>query len=182
MKIFTAFLLFFVSTFLISCSSQVQRYSLNPEIQSILKDYSKNKKIKFAVEVSGENESKKLCRLAMEIAPPDNKTFEKYIEDAFVDELKLQNLYDKKSKQVIKISISELDFDTAKGFWIISGDVTLPDGKAFSITEMYVFGFIYFADQACREVMRTFPNVVQDFIKEIIKHPDFVSYVKKYRT
>ncbi len=96
----------------------------------------------------------------MEIYPPDNKTFEEYIKDAFINELKSQNLYDKSSNKTITIYITKLDFDTFNGHWIISGNIKLPNRKTFYITEVYDFGFIYLGDQACREVLRTFPNAV----------------------
>ena len=172
------FLMFFAMLFFSSCSSQVPRYSLNPEIQYILKEQIENENAKISVEVFGASKRKKLCRLAMEIYPPDNKTFEEYIKDAFINELRSQNLYDRKSHHIIKIYITSLDFDSFRGYWLISGNVKLPNGKTFSVAKMYNFGFIYLGDQACREVLRTFPNAVQDFIKEIVKNPLFISYIK----
>ena len=102
-------------------------------------------------------------------------SFEKYIENALIDELKLAGAYNPNSNITIKGKLEEIDFSSgmSDGNWTIV--VTISNGKnqSFSTKSIYTFSGSFVADKACSEVAQYFVQAVQKLIKEIVQNPKF---------
>lgn len=82
------------------------------------------------------------CRAAGPIAPPDDMTFEAYIQKALADELKVAGMFDDKSPKVTLIgNVEQLSFSSSRGLtggtWDIGLRVTSSNGKSTFVSEHY---------------------------------------------
>lgn len=116
------------------------------------------------------------CRAAGPVRAPNEQSFEKIIENALTDELKLAGVYDPKSLIVIKGHLEYISFNSniGAGKWIIKVKVSSkekPDG--FSVDSQTEFSTNWVADKACQQVAQAFGPALQDLIQKIILHPQF---------
>jgi hypothetical protein len=118
------------------------------------------------------------CRGAGPIAPPDNMTFEAYVQKALADELKLSGAFDDKSPKVTLSGVlTKLDFSSSKGLtggeWNISIDLKSSNGKQISAAESYTFNSGFVADTACKQTAEAFLPATQNLIAKLVKNPGF---------
>ncbi|MDZ5459143.1 hypothetical protein [Azohydromonas lata] len=113
------------------------------------------------------------CRAAGSVTVKPN--FETYIEQAFIDELKIASAYDAKAATKLSGKIDNIDFSSGitDGNWTIS--LTLTNGKAQSYTTKTVFPFSgsFVAEKACQEVAQSFNPAVQKLIQDVVSDPKF---------
>ena len=120
------------------------------------------------------------CRGAGPIAPPDNTSFEGYIQKALADELKVAGLYDEeKPKTTLTGAIETLSFSSSRGLtngeWNISLRVNSSNGKSVFVTEHYEFKSGFDAITACKQTAEAYLPSVQNLIGKVIKAPGFKS-------
>lgn len=117
------------------------------------------------------------CRGAGPIAPPDNMTFEAYVQKALADELKLSGAFDDKAKVTLSGVLTKLDFSSSKGLtggeWNIALDLKSSNGKQISAFESYTFNSGFVADTACKQTAEAFLPATQNLIAKLIKNPGF---------
>ena len=118
------------------------------------------------------------CRGAGPIAPPDNISFEMYIQKAFADELKVAGVFDDKTpKMILTGAVEKLSFSSSRGLtggeWDISLRVNSSNGKSVSVSEHYEFESGFSAITACKQTAEAYLPAVQNLIGKVVKSPDF---------
>lgn len=118
------------------------------------------------------------CRAAGPIAPPDNMSFEAYIQKALADELKVAGLFDDKAPRVtLTGNLNRLEFSSSRGLtggsWDIDLTLSSSNGKSLSAAEHYEFNSGFVADTACKQTAEAYLPAVQNLIGKIVKSADF---------
>ena len=120
------------------------------------------------------------CRGAGPIAPPDNMSFEAYIQKALADELKVAGMFDEKTPKVtLTGSVEQLRFSSSRGLtggeWDIALRLNSSNGKSIFATEHYEFNSGFVADTACKQTAEAYLPAVQNLIGKLVKSPEFKS-------
>jgi predicted NAD/FAD-dependent oxidoreductase len=120
------------------------------------------------------------CRAAGSVGTPDNISFEQYIHDAFVSELKLADKYDKNSPITIHGHLEKVDFNSNIGTaeWTFTLKATSTNSKSIIVNSTHEFSGSFVADKACQEVAQEFVPAVQQLIKDLVTNPEFHSLHK----
>jgi hypothetical protein len=129
---------------------------------------------------TGPSAFDKACRGAGPIAPPDNMSFEAYIQKALADELKVAGLFDDKtSKTILSGTLEQLNFSSSRGLtggeWNITLRLNSSNGKSVVASEHYEFESGFVADTACKQTAEAYLPAVQNVIGKLIKDPEFRS-------
>lgn len=120
------------------------------------------------------------CRAAGPIAPPDNMSFEGYIQKALADELKMAGKFDANAMAKVTLSgaVEQLEFSSTRavtgGSWDIGLRVMSSNGKSTYIVEHYEFNSGFVADTACKQTAEAYFPAVQNLIGKLIRSPEFV--------
>lgn len=120
------------------------------------------------------------CRGAGPIAPPDNMSFEAYVQKALADELKVAGMFDDKTPKVTLSGVVEqLSFSSSRGLtggeWNISLRVSSSNGKSSFVSEHYEFNSGFIADTACKQTAEAYLPTIQNLIGKLINAPEFKS-------
>ena len=102
-------------------------------------------------------------------------SFEKYIENALIDELKLAGAYNPDSNVTITGKLEKIDFSSgmSDGNWTITVTIANSKNQSFTTKSVFTFSGSFVADKACAEVAQHFTQAVQKLIKEIVQNPKF---------
>jgi len=102
-------------------------------------------------------------------------SFESYIENAFIDELKLAGAYNQNSNITLSGKLEEIDFSSGMtdGKWIFTLVVSNNRNESFTTKSTFGFSGSFVADKACQEVAQGFGPAVQKLIEDVIKDPKF---------
>lgn len=102
-------------------------------------------------------------------------SFEAYIEQALIDELKLASAYDPNSPLVITGKLEEVDFSSGitDGKWVFALAVSNPRNESFTTRSTFPFSGSFVADKACQEVAQAFAPAVQKLIDDVVRDPRF---------
>ena len=166
---------------LVGCSTYMpQRYSINADTNVALK----------AIGVSNINVGSfkgpanfdHSCRAAGPISPPDNMSFEAYIQKALTDELKVAGIFDEKTPKVTLTGVLEqLAFSSSRGLtggsWDIGLRVNSSNGKSTFVSEHYEFNSGFVADTACKQTAEAYLPAVQNTIGKLVKAPEFKALI-----
>ena len=122
------------------------------------------------------------CRAAGPIAPPDNMTFETYIQKALADELKVAGKFDDKAPKItLSGELEQLAFSSSRGLtggsWDIGLRVKSSNGKSIFVAEHYEFNSGFIADTACKQTAEAYYPAVQNLIGKLVKSQDFLALV-----
>ncbi len=122
------------------------------------------------------------CRAAGPIAPPDNMSFEAYIQKALADELKVAGMFDDKQPKVtLTGTVEQLAFSSSRGLtggsWDIGLRVNSSNGKSTFVSEHYEFNSGFVADTACKQTAEAYLPAVQNLIGKLVKDPAFKTLV-----
>ncbi|MBX3716137.1 MAG: hypothetical protein M9884_05815 [Rhodocyclaceae bacterium] len=118
------------------------------------------------------------CRAAGPISPPDNMSFEAYIQKALADELKVAGLFNDKTPTVtLSGLVDHLEFSSSRGLtggsWSIGLRVNSSNGKSLHVAEHYEFNSGFIADTACKQTAEAYLPAVQNLISKLIGSPEF---------
>jgi len=111
------------------------------------------------------------CGMNGEIQTPRQISFEKYIRDALIDELKKANAYSLdqiEAGRVITGYLDNIKINSRKGSWDIKLIIRFKSGESFTVLESYPL-----EDVSCEQSTVAFVPAVQDLIHKIITHPVF---------
>lgn len=116
------------------------------------------------------------CRAAGPVQTPNEMPFEKVIEKALIDELKLAGVYDTQAPLIIKGHLEYINFNSniGSGKWSIKLNVSSnknPEG--FMVETQHEFSTNWVADKACQQVAQAFGPALQDLIGKVVAHPMF---------
>ncbi len=120
------------------------------------------------------------CRGAGPIAPPDNMSFEAYVQKALADELKLAGAFEDKAPRVTLSGVlTRLDFSSSKGLtsgeWNVGLTLKSSNGREISAIENYSFNSGFAADTACKQTAEAFLPATQNLIGKLLRDPGFKS-------
>lgn len=169
-------LLFATFTLVLSgCSTiEVATYSSDMENVQTLKDSGVT--FNVAPFTAKLNQHKSQCRVGANITTPDKEPFEKYIENAFISELKMAGVYSKDSSIVINGYLNDIDDSSMMGtaFWSFDIKISNAKGESFTVNHKRNYSASFIGGIACGSDMpEAFMPTVQELIKEIINNPKF---------
>lgn len=156
------------------CAVPVDRYHSSADNQQGIKSFNK----KFSVDdfSATKTDYKVMCRLANNVEMTDGKSFEGYIQDAFVEELKMAGAYAKDSYIVIKGHLNDTDVSSGvtDAHWTLNLTITNNAGKSFTVNHKREYSASFVGGIACGSDMpKSFMPTVQELIGKIITHPQF---------
>ncbi len=113
------------------------------------------------------------CRAAGPVTV--SPSFEAYIENALIDELKLAGAYDPSSPLVLTGKLEKIDFSSgiSDGNWSFTLVVTNSRGESFTAQSIFGFSGSFVADKACQEVAQAFAPAVQQLVGDVVRNPQF---------
>ena len=137
-------------------------------------------KVKLGSFIEDENIKELTCRLMGPIDISRGKTRAEYIKEAMQTELFLAQKYSLDSDIVIDGKLDSLDFSSVSpAKWEFNFTVSSNKSTGYSVSTSYPFRTSYSAYSACKNVADAFGPAVQDLIKTIVTHPDFLKLVGK---
>ncbi|MEN6584706.1 MAG: hypothetical protein ABFE02_01465 [Sulfuricella sp.] len=166
-----------------ACSTYMpQRYSISADTNVALKTIDAGNINVGSFKGPGSFDNS--CRAAGPIAPPDNMSFEAYIQKALADELKVAGKFDEKTPKVtLSGVVDQLSFSSSRGLtggsWDIGLRVTSSNGKTAYVAEHYEFNSGFVADTACKQTAEAYFPAVQNLIQKLVKSPEFLALVTK---
>jgi hypothetical protein len=113
------------------------------------------------------------CRAAGPVTV--SPSFEGYIEQAFIDELKLAGIYSPTSTLVLTGKLEEVDFSSGitDGNWTFTLTLTNARNESFTTKSKFTFSGSFVADRACQEVAQAFGPAVQRLVGDVVRDPKF---------
>ena len=160
---------------LVGCANTTQRYGVSTENNQILRGIENPRQIKVgAFTTSGPNKATIDCRNMYPLTVPSS-SYEAYIREALVDELKLSGIYSDTANTELTMHFEKIDFSSAiTGNWIISAQFTIAGKPPFSVTTNYGFTDVNWGPSlACSNTASAFVPAVQNFLKTMFLDPRF---------
>ena len=117
------------------------------------------------------DQSEITCEMNGQIRTPQQISFEKYIRDALIDELKKADAYSLdqiEAGRVITGYLDNIKINSSKGSWDFKLIIRFKSGESFTVSESYLFD-----DVSCEQSTAAFIPAVQELIYKIITHPVF---------
>ncbi len=171
MKVIISFFVVFIVS---GCAVPVDRYHATADNQTKIKTFG----YKFNVEqfTATKTNYKVLCRLANNVEMTDGRSFEAYIQDALIEELKMAGAYSKESNIIIKGHLNDTDVSSglSDAHWTFNITISNTKGESFTVHYKREYKASFVGGIACGQDMpKSFLPTVQELIREIINHPDF---------
>jgi hypothetical protein len=173
--------LLFAATAIFStgCAVSTDRYQSTADNQNRIKEHG----LDFSVSefTANENERKVLCRLANNVEMPDGITFEQYIENAFIEELKMAQKYDPESGFVINGNLNDVVVSSGMtdAHWTLDLTVSNKNGESFKVVEKREYRASFVGGIACGyDMPKSFMPTVQNLVQKVINHTKFDSMYK----
>lgn len=176
-----AMILFFagcLSILVAGCGMAIPRYSISMDNVTALRAYRGTTVSVGQFSAATPAEKEILCRLAATIRTPDGESYEEFIRKAFIDELKVTELYSAGAPVTLTGHVDQLDFSSTSGVWEIALTLKSSNGRTVSVKERYNFGFVWMGDQACNEGAKAFVPAVQNLVSKVIRHDNFSSLLR----
>jgi len=171
------FFILVVTLVLEGCASfNAPHYSISVDnvdaIRSTVGNYS-GKKInvgQFTSEKAGK--STLWCRGAP-IKAPNGEPFTNYVQKAFIDELRMAEVYSKEADLIITGDLIEFDFNSHFGTWTLALVVSSNNNQSFTVEEEYSYSTSFFGSVACHRAAQALSPAIQNLIKKVVSHPSF---------
>lgn len=168
--------------FILSACAAPTKYATRPDIGDALKQ-TKGGNINVGAFKAPANFSN-FCRIDGPIYPPDyNLSFEGYIQNALVEELKAAGKYnDTTAKVSLSGVVEKLSFSTTAngltgGTWDIGLRVISSNGKSSLVSEHYQFETSLMAALACQQASEAYLPAVQNLISKLVRSDDFKTLI-----
>ncbi|MDT0139008.1 hypothetical protein [Acidovorax sp. PRC11] len=172
MKIKLALLI--TTTFLFTgCAYNVAPYGAAVQNVEAIKAYNLQPVAVGSFQSAKPGNASLTCRAAGPVTVSPN--FESYIQQAFVDELKLAGIYSATSPLVLTGKLEEVDFSSGMtdGNWSFTLTLTNSRNESFTTKSRFNFSGSFVADKACQEVAQAFGPAVQKLVGDVIRDPKF---------
>lgn len=120
------------------------------------------------------------CR-GLPITTPEEEPFQEYIRNAFIQELKMANIYDKNSPIVLTGHLKKIDTYTMLGdaYWEIEANIASSNGKSFDVYIKRKYPYAFSGDIACDNAANAFQSSVRKLINDVVTHKDFSALIQK---
>jgi hypothetical protein len=166
------------------CSFNTSKYGASFENIETLKNYNG---VQVAVKpfTSGKpGKSSITCRGAGSVVTPSKESFESYIHNAFVSELKLAGIYEEQSEIALNGHFTKIDFNSnvGNGKWIFELTASSNKDNTLKISTNHEFSTNWVADKACQQVAQEFSPAVQFLIRDLITNPKFKELIAPEKT
>jgi hypothetical protein len=159
----------------------IQKYSLSSENTDVLRGAMSSGQVTsvavgdFTATSPGQFEMQ--CGMNGQMRTPQHTPFEKYIREAFIDELKKAGAYSLdqiEAGRVITGHLDKIKMNSEKGSWDIDLTIEFKSGAYFTVSESYQF-----EGASCEQTAAALVPAVQDLIHRIITHPTFQGKMEK---
>ncbi|QKJ22761.1 hypothetical protein [Poseidonibacter lekithochrous] len=161
------------------CGVKVANYHASADNVTELKEL--NIKINVNDFTATKSNYKFMCRLANDVTTPNKEPFETYIENAFVEELKMAGMYSESSKITISGHLNMVDVSSGMtdAHWTFDITVSSNNGKSFRVKHKREYSSSFLGGIACGQDMPgSFQPTVKELISKIIKNPQFRDLIK----
>jgi len=164
-----------VFTAVSGCSYNTSKYGASFENIETLKNYSGAHVSVEQFTSAKPGQSEITCRVSRSVVTPNKESFESYIHNAFVSELKLAGIYSEQSPIILKGYFSKIDFNSniGNGKWVFELNASSNKNKQLKITSKHEFSTNWVAGIACQQVAQEFSPAVQYLIRDLITNPKF---------
>ncbi len=178
MKTTMRVLLSLYALLIVGCSHVAPRYGVSvDQLEDLISlRTSASKRIAVAPFTSYEpGKQSIMCRGAGPVEPPDGKSFEAYLRDALISELKVAEVFDEKSPSVLQGRLEHIDFSSNIGAanWTIRLSFSSSGTEPFTVQHTYPFSTNFIGDIACGQVARALMPATQTFYRSVFNHPGF---------
>ena len=158
--------------FVAACETMTAaRYPVSVDINYELKQFKDN--TAYLVKLEPPNEYDPMCRLLGPVHGPDKMTIPEFIQDAFNDQLKLAEIYDKRSENQLTGTLHKVAFSSNAGWWDLEITLRSPNGRSVHVENRYNFETSFGAIPACNSVTVALGSATQDLIEKVVTDPDF---------
>ncbi len=171
LKLSTLLVITLLST---GCAVTADRYQTTADNQQQIKNL--DIQLNVGQFTANKTEYKVLCRLANNVDMPDGKSFEGYIEDALVEELKLAGMYSQTSQITINGNLNRTDVSSGvtDAHWTFDLTVSNGNGDQFTVVHKREYSASFLGGFACgNDMPKSFLPTVQELIGKIVNHPKF---------
>lgn len=160
------------------CSTYAaDRYAVSMDSQTELKQIAASSPNQgVAVEEFTASEPRQTeigCRAVGPIKTPDGETFEKFIQEALIDQLQLAELYSPQSALRVGGNLDAIDFNTNAGVWSLALTITDNSGRRITVREDYDYESSFSGETACNQTAQAFMPAVQNLIQKVVGNPAF---------
>ena len=167
-----------VTLFISGCSTySATRYSVSADNVVALRQLS-GKTINvgaFSAAVPGQKEI--MCRGVGPIKTPDGEPFSDFIRKAFVDELKIANIYSTNAPVTLTGNLDAVEFSSTSGKWSLALTIKNAGGKSMTAKEDYSFTSSFVGETACNQTAQAFMPAVQNLVGKIVKSSEFIQLI-----
>jgi hypothetical protein len=163
------------------CGIKTSEYNVSADNVQTLRDYKELKLDVSTFTATTPAESSIMCRLAETVSTPKGESFEEYIKDALISELKMAGSYDKNSDLKISGNLNKIYGSTMFGnaYWEINVTITSSNGKSITVNTKRDYPSSYLATTACNNMGTSFSPTIKQLIGDVINHKDFSSLLNK---
>jgi hypothetical protein len=118
------------------------------------------------------------CRAVGPVKTPDGQPFEEYIRKAFIDELKVADLYSESSPVTLGGNLDQIDFSSTSGNWVMGVTLKSSNGRSLAVTNTYSYETSFVGEKACALSAQAFGPAVQALVGKIVNDPEFAGLLK----
>lgn len=164
-----------VAMILSACSARVPHYTPSPDNVSALRKI--DTRVNVGKITATTPITSVMCRLANPVIMPNSETINKYIENAFIGELKMADLYDESSKITLSGNLNKTTSSSGMtdGHWTFDITVESSNGKSFNVVYRHEYSGSFMGGVACRENMPDeFEPAVENLINVIVTDERFI--------
>lgn len=176
MKLYKLAVIGLALAILSGCSTYAtNRYSISADNVMALKVYQDNEVGVGEFTASKPGKTSIMCRGVGPIKTPDGESFEKFVRNALISEMKMAEAYYKEGKVTLSGNLDEIDFDSTSGTWDLSLTVSSSNGESLTISDNYNYSTSFYGETACNQTAQALMPAVQNVISKLIQHDDFGS-------
>jgi hypothetical protein len=161
------------------CSSyNVAKYGISPDNAAALKPMSGSKVTVGPFRAAEPGRTEIGCRAVGPIKTPDGLAFEEYIRRAFVDELRLADVYAESAPVALEGNLTRMDFSSTGGKWFLDLTVASSNGRSVQVSEVYDYETSFIGEKGCALTAQAFVPAVQSLIGKLVRSPEFAGLLK----
>jgi hypothetical protein len=126
---------------------------------------------------SDPGQSKIMCRAVGPIKTPDGKPFSEFVRKAFLDELRMAEVYSESAPVTIAGNLDNIDFSSSNGSWSLDLTVTSSNGNSMSVSEEYDYTTSFSGVTACNQTAQALVPAVQNLVGKVVRSSEFSTLV-----
>ncbi|WP_412971284.1 hypothetical protein [Glaciecola sp. MF2-115] len=164
--------------FISGCSTYAtNRYSISADNVVALKNVAGNKVAVGAFGATTPGVSSIMCRGVGPIKTPDGESFENFVRNALISEMKIADVYSDDAGVKLTGNLDKIDFSSASGKWTLGVTLNSSNGNSLSVTEDYEFTTSFYGETACNQTGQALMPAVQNVITKLVSNPEFTTLV-----